>query len=447
MPRILLIDDEEGITIALKALFELKGFDFLSAPTGKEGLSLAVKELPDLVLLDHFLPDVKGLEILKEIKSTQPEIAVIMITGYGEVKEAVEAMKLGAAHYFQKPIDLDELSLVIEKQLSFVHLKKEAALYRKFPYPIVGRSAQTRQVLRMISLMAGNSGTTVLITGETGTGKELVARNIHYSSQRSDKPFVDINCASIPETIFESELFGHEAGAFTDAKGTKKGLFELADGGSLFLDEVGEMPLSIQAKFLRVLETKSFRRVGGMRDIKVDVRLIAATNKDLARMVEKGGFREDLFYRLNVLPIRLAPLRERPEDIPMLAALFIDEISRSMNLRAPELSESALAALSCYRWPGNIRELRNVIERALILARKPVIGTEDLPLAAMGPEAEFDADAGPGQVTLEAVELAHIKRVLATAQQNRSNAARMLGISRSTLNEKIKKYNLLDSRN
>jgi len=442
MPRILLVDDEDGITLALKALFERKGFDFLAARTGKEGLELALKELPDLILLDLYLPDIKGLEILKEVKSAQPEIAVVMITGYGEVREAVEAMKLGAAHYFQKPIDIDELSIVVEKNLSFVLLRKEANLYRKYPYPIVGRSRQTQQVLRMISLMADNSGTTVLIEGETGTGKELVARNIHFSSGRADKPFVDINCASIPETIFESELFGHEAGAFTDAKSTKKGLFEVAEGGTLFLDEAAEMPLSLQAKFLRVLETKSFRRLGGMRDIKVDVRIVAATNKDLSVMVQKGAFREDLFYRLNVLPIKIAPLRDRPEDIPMLAALFVEDISKSMCMKTPELDESAVSALSSYRWPGNIRELRNVIERALILSRKPVIGAGDLPLAS------FAVKEGEcGYLSLEAVELEHIKKVLAGARHNRTNAARLLGISRSTLNEKIKRYHLLDHRN
>jgi len=442
MPRILLIDDEDGIRLAQKALFEQKGFDFLSAKTGQEGLSLIHKELPDLVLLDLYLPDIKGLEILREVKSSHPDIAVIMITGYGEVKEAVEAMKLGAAHYFQKPVDIDELCIVVEKQLSFVQLKKEASLYKKYPYPIVGRSRQTRQVLRIISLMADNSGTTVLIEGETGTGKELVARNIHFLSTRADKPFVDINCASIPETIFESELFGHEAGAFTDAKSTKKGLFELAEGGTLFMDEVAEMPLSIQAKFLRVLETKSFRRVGGTRDIKVDVRIVAATNKELSKMVEKGAFRGDLFYRLNVLPLRLAPLRERPEDIPMLAALFMEETARSMCMKTPELDESAIGALASYGWPGNIRELRNIIERALILSRKPVIRAGDLPLAP-----EMKEGRGCDPLTLEAVELEHIRKVLAGARQNRSNAARLLGISRSTLNEKIKKYHLLDSRN
>lgn len=442
MPRILLIDDEESITLALKSLFERKGFDFLNSFSGKEGLKLALKELPDLVLLDLNLPDLHGLEILKEIKSARPEIAVIMITGYGEIKEAVEAMKLGAEHYLTKPVDLDELSLIIDKQVSFLQLSKESSLYRKSPFPIVGRSSQTQQLVKIISLMAENSSTTVLITGETGTGKELVAKNVHLLSARADKPFVDINCASIPETVFESELFGHEAGAYTDARNTKKGLLELADGGTVFLDEVAEMPLSSQAKFLRVLETRVFKRLGSTRDIKVDVRIIAATNKDLSNWVKKGAFREDLFYRLNVLPLKLTPLRERTDDIPMLARFFIEDISKSMGKRPLELDESGIAALTAYAWPGNIRELKNVIERALILCRRPVLSAQDFPL-----RSEQGEDGDSDLLSLEAVELDHIKKVLATTGNNRSSAAKLLRISRSTLNEKIKKYNLADSAN
>lgn len=442
MPRILLIDDEESITLALKSLFERKGFDFLSSLSGKEGLKLALKEVPDIILLDLNLPDLHGLEVLKEIKSTRPEIAVIMITGYAEIKDAVEAIKLGAEDYLTKPVDLDELSLRLDKQLSFLQMSKEVSFYRKSPLPIVGRSLQTQQLVKIISLMAENPSTTVLVSGETGTGKELVAKNIHLLSARADKPFVDINCASIPETVFESELFGHEAGAYTDARGTKKGLLELADGGTLFLDEVAEMPPSSQAKFLRVLETKVFKRLGSTRDIKVDVRLIAATNKDLSHMVKKGSFREDLYYRLNVLPLKLAPLRERAEDIPMLAGYFIEEISKSMGKKPLPLDESGIAALTSYSWPGNIRELRNVVERALILCRKPFLSSQDFPLRAE------TADNGNDEVlSLESIELEHIRKVLASTGNNRSSAAKLLCISRSTLNEKIKKYNLTDTAN
>jgi DNA-binding NtrC family response regulator len=436
MACLLLIDDEETITLSLRTFFEKKGYDFINAYTGKEGLATALKELPDIVLLDLHLPDIHGMTILREIKALHPDMVVIIMTGFGEIREAVEAIKIGAEHYFQKPIDLDELTVVVERNLAIRQLRREVLLSKKNPYPIIGRSRQIQGLIHLINLMAENSSTTVLIEGETGTGKELVARNIHVLSRRADRPFVDINCASIPEHIFESELCGYEAGAFTDAKTTKKGLFEIAEGGTLFLDEIGEMPQPLQAKLLRVIETKTFRRVGGTRDIKVDVRIIAATNKDLGECAKEGSFREDLYYRLNVMPIKIPPLRERAEDIPMIAEFFLFDTAGNMSRKVTSIDKDALKALCAYSWPGNIRELRNVLERAVILCQGQVITTGSLTLPVSSPEE------GPEPLTLSEIERIHIRDVLSSSGNNRTKAAKLLGISRSTLNEKIKTYQL-----
>ena len=436
MACLLLIDDEETITLSLRTFFEKKGYDFINSYTGQEGLDTALKELPDIVLLDLHLPDMHGMTILREIKALHPDMVVIIMTGFGEIREAVEAIKLGAEHYFQKPIDLDELTVVVERNLGIRQLRREVLLSKKNPYPIIGRSRQIQGLIHLINLMAENSSTTVLIEGETGTGKELVARNIHVLSRRADKPFVDINCASIPEHIFESELCGYEAGAFTDAKTTKKGLFEIADGGTLFLDEIGEMPQPLQAKLLRVIETKTFRRVGGTRDIKVDVRVIAATNKDLGECAKEGSFREDLYYRLNVMPIKVPPLRERAEDIPMIAEFFLFDTAGNMSRKIRSIDKDALNALCAYSWPGNIRELRNVLERAVILCQGQVVTTGSLTLPVDAPQGK------PESLTLNEVERIHIRNVLASSGNNRTKAAKLLGISRSTLNEKIKTYQI-----
>ena len=434
MACLLLIDDEEGITLSLKTLFEKKGYDFISAASGREGLDTALRELPDVVLLDLRLPDMHGLAILEELKAAHPDMVVIVMTGYGGITEAVKAVKLGAEHYFQKPVDIDELSIIVERNLDIRKLQREALVSMKSPYPIIGRSRQLQGLIHIINLMAENPSTTVLVEGETGTGKELVARNIHLLGRRAEKPFVDINCASLPENIFESELFGYEAGAFTDAKGTKKGLLEVADGGTLFLDEVAEMPLQLQAKLLRVIETKTFRRVGGTRDMRIDIRVIAATNKDLNECVKRGSFRDDLYYRLNVMPIRIPALRERTEDIPFLAEFFAVEIAGSMNKGVKSFDREALDALCAYSWPGNIRELRNVVERAMILCQGQVITSGYLTLPASPV-----MDARAGMCALKDVESLHIRSVLASVGNNRTKAAKVLGISRSTLSEKIKR--------
>lgn len=436
MSSLLLIDDEEGISLVLKEFFDRKGYDFLYASTGIEGLKIAFRELPDVILLDLNLPDMKGMSILKEIKSIHNDIAVIVLTGYGGLEDAIKAIKLGAEHYFQKPVDLEELAIIVDRCLNTRRLRQEV-LSNKSPIPLIGRSRHIQGLFHIINLMAENPSTTVLISGETGTGKEVVARNIHLLSKRSDKPFVDINCASIPENIFESELFGHEAGAFTDAKTSTKGLFEIADGGTVFLDEVSEMPLFLQSKLLRFLETKTFRRIGGTRDIKVDVRIIAATNRDLEKNVREGLFRDDLYYRLNVMPIKIPPLRERPEDIPFLAEFFLNEVVKHLNKRSLSFEKEALDTLIGYSWPGNIRELKNVIERAAILCQGQVITRENLLLERVRKEEDSTL------LTLQDVEKLHIKKVLEYTGNNRTKTAQILGISRSTLNEKIKNYNLI----
>ncbi len=431
MASILLIEDEEGITTTLKVFFEGKGYDFINAFTAREGLDRALRDLPDLIILDMRLPDQHGLEVLKEVKNRHPEIAVVVLTGYGEIGEAVEAIKLGAEHYLQKPVDLEELLTIVERALDTGKLRQRQLL-QQTEYPIIGRSRHIQGLIHMIHLLANNPNTTVLIEGETGTGKELVARNIHLLSSRKNRPFVDVNCAAIPETIFEAELFGYDAGAFTDAKTTKKGLFEIAEGGTLFLDEVSELPLTVQAKLLRVLETRMFRRVGGTRDIRVDVRVIAATNRDLSECVRSGSFREDLYYRLNVMPLRIPPLRERPEDIPMLVEYFLEQLSKSMNKALKPVDSRTMDTLISYPWPGNVRELRNVLERAAILSQDGILRIPELTGSIYREEP----------LSLREMEKEHIKRVLEFTGNNRSKAARILGISRSTLNEKIKQYSL-----
>lgn len=435
-PLLLIVEDDESIALGIKLFFEGRGYDVINTETGANGLSIALREIPDTVILDLRLPDINGIEVLREIKKDYPEISVIIMTGYGEIGEAVMAMKLGAEYFFQKPIDMNELAVIVEKSLGIKQIKQEAVLSRGSPYPIIGRGMQTQGLLHMINLLASNPSTTVLIRGETGTGKELVARNIHSLSSRRDKPFVDINCASIPENIFESELFGYEAGAFTDAKKTKKGLFELADGGTLFLDEIGDLPQNAQAKILKVIENKTLKRLGGTRDINVDVRIIAATNKDLENLTKKGSFREDLYYRLNVIPLVISPLRERPEDIPLIAVFLLEEIKKAVGKKEiGGFTDEAINLLVSYKWPGNVRELRNVIERAAILCRQGDISVKHLILPDEKPGAET-------LMTLSEIEQTHIKNVLRLTDGNRTRAAQILGVARSTLNEKIKLFNL-----
>lgn len=439
MIRLLIIEDEPSIRLALTTYFESKDYDVQTAETGAEGLHLAGTFQPDIVLLDLRLPDAYGLNILPEIKSSAPYCLIYIMTAFGEINEAIEAIKKGAENYFQKPLDLDELSAILEKSAETVRLRQEVLFCRKSPYPIIGRSKHIQGLIHLVNLLAGNPSTTVLICGETGTGKELVARNIHALSPRANSPFVDINCASIPEHMIESELFGHEAGAFTDAKSAKKGLIEIADKGTLFLDECAEMPLTTQAKLLRVIETKTFRRLGGIKDIKVDVRFMAATNRDLAQAVRAGTFREDLYYRLNVMPVVIAPLRERREDIPLLSEFFLSEISIRTGKKLRGFDKKAIDELSNYSWPGNVRELRNIIERAVILSQGQFIESKDLALSAT---KNMSSSTESNPTSIDEVIKNHIISVLNTVSGNKTRAAKILGISRSTLIEKIKQYKI-----
>lgn len=455
-PSLLIVDDDEVMVETLRDVFKKKGYELFCAPSGGEALDLLRKELVDLVLLDMRLPDVDGLEVLRKIKEFDTEILVIMMTAYSDVESAVTAMKAGAYHYINKPFELEELWLLIEKGLETKSLINEVRRLRwqqQDKYGnchLYGESPQMNYVRELIQTISKTSKTSVLIQGESGTGKELTANAIHYGSRRATKPLMKINCSAIPDALLESELFGYERGAFTDAKTTKKGLFELADGGTVFLDEIGDMKPYLQAKILRFLETQTFMRVGGEREIKVDVRIIAATNKDLEKLVRDGIFRKDLYYRLKVMVIEMPPLRERPEDILLLTNLFIEENNRELGKNVKGLSPEAKRLMTLHPWPGNVRELRNVIERAMILTDQEILTPEQLPIeirqgrAGLPLEKEGEVEL-EGDLTLEAAERRHIARVLRKLEWNKSQAAKALGISRATLREKVRRYKL--SRN
>ncbi len=450
---ILVVDDEHLIRWSLEQQLRREGYNVLRAVNGAEGLQKVQAEGPDLVLLDIRLPDADGLAILERLRAGTPDALVIMITAHGGVESAVRAMKLGAYDYVIKPFDSEELKLTIKKALETRALRREVArLYAQQREgagldAIVGESRPLQEIKGLIQRIAQSDATTVLLEGESGTGKDLIARVIHFESARAQAPFLAVNCAALPEHLLESELLGHEKGAFTDAKSQKKGLFEQADGGTLYLDEIGDMRLNLQAKLLRLIEEKSFRRLGGVRDLKVDVRIIGATNRDLQKAMEAGEFRKDLYYRLKVFPVRLYPLRERPEDILPLAHHFLSQFVRDSRKAIAGFTPQAEERLARHAWPGNVRELRNAVERAVILARGPHIEVEDLPheiAAPPGPGGEPPRPAAPppGQLTLEEVERRLIEEALASTQGNQVRAARMLGITRDTLRYRMKKFGL-----
>jgi len=467
--RILIVDDEKLIRMTLRSRLEKEGYEVEEADTGGAALSLLREEEPDLLLLDYRLPDMDGLEVLRQARQLRPDLPVLLMTAYASVESAVEAMKLGAYDYLDKPVRTEELMATIAKALETTRLRREIRQHRSEQQRlygignIVGRSKPIEAVLQLVRKVADSAATTILIQGESGTGKDLVAKAIHYSSSRADKPFMNITCSALPDTLLESELFGHERGAFTDAKQQKKGLLELADGGTVFLDEIGDMGLGLQAKLLRFLEEKTFKRVGGVRDIQVDVRIIAATNRDLDRAVRDGTFREDLYYRLKVIPIVLPPLRERREDIPVLVYHFLEQFNREFKKNTRRVTEEAMACLVRYDWPGNVRELRNVIERVMILENREELDVTDLPeeivqdwgvRAGRGQNEEGGSPAAaplrgvpglelpPGGVSLRAVERDLVRLALERTQGNQSRAARLLGISRDALRYKMKKFGL-----
>jgi len=445
MNSVLVIDDERNIRSLISRVLGQDNIDVATAGTGKEGLELADQTEPDLALVDLRLPDIDGIQVLRELRSRHPQTAVIMITAFGHIESAVVAMKNGATDYLEKPFQhLEKLRISVSRALEEVKARREITRLQGLQEgkyrtnQIVGESASTRRLREVITQLAQSEAHTILVQGESGTGKELVARGLHYESVRRNSPFMEVNCAAITETLFESELFGHEKGAFTDAKSTKKGLMELADGGTLFLDEVGEIPLASQAKLLRCLQERTFKRVGGTRDLKVDVRVIAATNRSLETMVREGKFREDLFYRLNVIPLTIPPLRERREDILPLARHFLSEANSTFHKAIKRMTPETESLLLANAWPGNVRELKNLIERLVILSTGDAIEADHLPVpfsaAADGPIVE---DVSREPRTLDAIERAYIHKVLRQTNGNKSEAAKILGITRQTLRKKL----------
>jgi len=455
---VLTIDDDDMIRSFFGNILEEEGYEVLSAATGAEGERLLRQKPVDIVLLDLRLPDVDGLVILRRIKRQDLNVHVIVLTAYGAVPSAVEAMKLGAYDYIDKPSDASKLKLVIKRALKELAMQREIERLREKAggYPggwIVGENEEMRRIAELVDKVAIGKAT-VLLQGESGTGKEVVARAIHRQSPRTEKPFTPINCAAIPEDLLESELFGFEEGAFTGARRKKKGLLEVADEGTLFLDEIGEMPPKMQAKMLRVLETQKVRRIGGTRDVEIDVRFIAASNRDLKAAIEEGSFREDLYYRLGVVVIDLPPLRERMEDLERFVAAFIDEFNRSMGRSVVGVSSESLSVMRRYGWPGNIRELRNVIERAMVLCEQKEIRPAHLPAELSAGDAapgfadgsESSRDLPPDGLNLTDVvtdlERRFIEKALERTDGNQTEAAKLLSISRDQLRYRIEKYGL-----
>ncbi|MFZ5898333.1 MAG: sigma-54-dependent transcriptional regulator [Bacillota bacterium] len=443
LPKVLIIDDEEDMCWALEKAMQHEGYRTVSAVSGRQGLDLLRSEGASIVLLDLQMPDMNGLDVLQEIRLFNPELPVIIITGYGTIEVAIEAMRLGATGYITKPLDLYQLKLAIRKALQEKDLLKEVKFLRseltKDRGEMIGESPALQKVKYMIKKVAPTDAT-VLLTGESGTGKEVAAVAIHKLSLRADGPFVAVNCAALPEQLLETELFGHEKGAFTGATSRRTGRFELANRGTIFLDEIGEMSPGMQAKLLRVLQEKSFERVGGTQTIQVDIRVIAATNKNLEEAVRNGTFREDLFYRLNVIHIDIPPLRERKEDIPLLVDYFIGKLCPT-HARC-RITDEALALLCRYNWPGNVRELQNVLERAIIISPSGEIKPEHLPQDIQDLNKEENENGITPGATLREAEKEMIIRALRKCGGNRSQAARLLGIARTTLLFRMKKYGI-----
>jgi len=439
------VDDERNIRTLVARVLAPDQIEVQGAGTGSEGIQMADEMSPDLVLLDLRLPDMDGMDVLRTLKNRHPGVAVIIITGFGQIQSAVEAIKVGATDYIEKPFEhLEKLKLAVSRALDEIRAKREIRRLHGLQEKqygvdqIIGDSEPTRNLRDLIRKVARSEAQTILIQGDSGTGKELVARGLHYESARRDFPFMEVNCAAITETLFESELFGHEKGAFTDAKSAKKGLMELADRGTLFLDEVSEMSFNSQAKFLRVLQERVFRRVGGTRDIRVDLRVITASNRPLETRVKEGQFREDLFYRLNVIPIHIPPLRERREDTMPLARHFLTESNVRSHKSIKGFTPETERLLLNYPWPGNVRELRNLIERLVILGNSESIEPQHLPLQFAAQVVELPRQEGPQEFrTLAEVERAYINQVMQRVEANKSRAAKILGISRQTLRKKL----------
>lgn len=451
--HLLLIDDEKNYLLVLETLLTEAGYAVTALNDPETALAFLEESEVDIVITDMKMPRISGREVLERVKKNWPHIPVLIMTAFGSIESAVEAMRYGAFNYITKPFSNDELLLSIQNAAELARAHRQYQLLRESledrygKHQIIGRSRAIRDMLALVD-RAGPSRATVLITGESGTGKELVARAIHFSSPRSQEPFVSVNCMALNPGVLESELFGHEKGSFTGAVAMRRGRFEQASGGTLFLDEVGELTPELQVKLLRVLQERRFERVGGSEEIEVDIRIVAATNKDLMPLVQAGTFREDLYYRLNVVHIPIPPLRERREDIPLLVAHFAEKAAKENGIPPKTFSMEALNHLSGYEWPGNIRQLQNVVERCLVLVPGEVITLEDLPAEIRDEEAQFKSavDLLPVQLdladTLERIEAALIRRALVRADFVQAKAAELLGISKSLMQYKLKKYSI-----
>ncbi len=450
---ILIVEDDILLSRSLQEKLGEEGYNVLSVGTGEEALEKTSQELPDLMLLDIMLPGVDGVEVLKRMKDLTKEVVVIVLTASEVVQTAVEAMKLGAYDYISKPFDMDGVKITIKNALESTRLRREVALIRRQQRElyglgnIIGTSPPMQEVYERISKVIEMDVKTVLILGETGTGKDLVARSIHYQSPRQNHPFVEINCMNIPDNLLESELFGHEKGAFTDAKDLKRGLFEQSQGGTILLDEIGHMPPNLQAKLLTVIEERRFRRVGGVKEFDVDVLLIAATNRDLWGSVQKGDFREDLYYRIKLVPIYMPPLRERREDLPLLIKHFLQTANRDFKRNVNGISKEAEQLLIAYDWPGNVRELKNVIERAVILGDEDEILARHLPreITRNGTNGVTAFTLPETGISLAQAEKDLIEQALRKTGGNQVRAAKLLGITRHALRHRMKKHDIRPS--
>ena len=442
---VLVVDDEPLVRWSLAERLSADGFEVVEAGTAQEALE-RTREGVDLILLDYRLPDSDGLRVLKQVKEIAPDTLVIMLTAHSSIETAVEAIKQGAYHYASKPFNLDEVMLVVEKALETTRLRREVRRLRADQeYTLdrmVGESSTMQELKMLLARVASSPASTILLTGPSGTGKDLAAKVIHHISDRHARPFMNITCSALPETLLESELFGHERGAFTDARAQKRGLLESADGGTVFLDEIGEMVPALQAKLLRFLEDKAFKRVGGAADIRVDVRIIAATNRNLEEAVAQGRFRDDLYYRLNVLPLALPPLKTHTEDMPLLVDFYIDTYNREFKKNVRGVAPDALEALAQYDWPGNIRELRNVVERAMLLADGTLLTLDHFPMIAARRPIARTFELPQGGVVLEELERELVVQALERSRGNQTKAAGLLGLNRDQIRYRIEKFGL-----
>lgn len=452
--RVLVVDDEAATRRLMEQTLKKQGYEILTASNGDEGLKKVMDENPDIILLDIQLPGMDGISVLQRIREINKDSIVIMATAMDDLKVAVNAMRLGAYDYISKPFHIDDLTLTVNKAMETSRLRREVSTLKEERSrelgieKIIGVSAHVQEILSMVKKISASEASTVLIQGESGTGKELIAKALHYESSRRDKPFMAINCSAVPENLLESELMGHEKGAFTDAKTMRKGLFELADGGTVFLDEIGDMPLQMQTKLLRILEERSFRRVGGTKDIEVDVRIISATNKDLAKGVEDGSFRKDLYYRLQVIPLYLKSLRERKDDIIPLVNYFIAYFNKKFHKDVKRISPDAEKLILEYPWPGNVRELKNVVERVMLLGDGDILTVEHLPVEMttrdQEPAGAFTFKLPPEGIAIEEVERELLKQALDLTSYNQTKAAKKLGVGVDALRYRMKKFGFLN---